>query len=380
MRVLFDFTQIPLKRTGVGVYADNLLVNLISVLRDQDTLIVVAQNDDQKVLNAIRGLQNAQLLTIPSRVFRNRALLFGFEQLILPLIAVFQRADLIHSLHYTHPLVAWTRRIVTIHDMTFFLYPELHTRSRRGIMRFFIRHAIKRAEALIFDSQSSQKDAERILPIGDNLRSVAPLGVSPQPIEEDNSCDKLPAELSGSTRYLLFVGTIEPRKNIVRIVQAFERIAKQHPRLQLVFAGKLGWYTDEIVAAIKNSPMSERIHSLGFVSDDQKWALLRNCQVLVYPSLYEGFGLPILEGMAAGAPVVTSNLSSMPEAAGDAALLVDPLDVEAIANAIAVLLEADGQQRQILVKRGKQNVERFTWKGTAVATYSAYCSLISKAQ
>jgi glycosyltransferase involved in cell wall biosynthesis len=377
MRVLIDFTQIPLNRTGVGVYADHLVANLLPLLREDDALFLVVQSDDVLISAAVNGYANVHLVAIPSKIFRNRALLMVYEQLILPIVAWGKRADLIHSLHYTHPLLAFTRRVVTIHDLTFFLFPELHTRGRRIIMPFFVRRAMKHAEAVIFVSKATQDDAERLIPAGRNLRRVVPLGVTPCPhIPEDDSSSETYLSRMGVDRpYLLFVGTLEPRKNIIRIVQAFERVADSHPDLTLVLAGKLGWHTAEIVAAMESSPMRPRIRHLGFVSEAEKWTLLRNCEMLVYPSLYEGFGLPVLEGMVAGAPVITSNLSSMPEVAGDAALLVNPTSVDAIAGAIEQLA-SDTNLAAHLRRLGPIQASAFTWRNTAESTCAIYRSVI----
>jgi glycosyltransferase involved in cell wall biosynthesis len=373
MRVLIDFTQIPLNRTGVGVYADHLVANLLPLLREEDALFLVVQSDDVLISAVVNGYANVHLVTIPSKIFRNRALLMMYEQLILPIVAWAKRADLIHSLHYTHPLLAFTRRAVTIHDLTFFLFPELHTRGRRIIMPFFIRRAMKHAEAVIFVSKATQDDAERLVGTGRNLRRVVPLGVAacPPVPQDDPSSETYLSGMGVERPYLLFVGTLEPRKNIIRIVRAFERVAESHPNLTLVLAGKLGWHTAEIVAAMENSPMRLRIRHLGFVSEAEKWNLLRNCEMLVYPSLYEGFGLPVLEGMAAGAPVITSNLSSMPEVAGDAALLVDPTSVDAIAGAIEqIVVDESGASR--LRQAGPAQATLFRWGKMAERTRDVY--------
>jgi glycosyltransferase involved in cell wall biosynthesis len=375
MKVLIDFTQIPLSRTGVGVYADHLVANLLPLLREDDRLTLVVQSDDPLIRAAVKGYANVRLVTIPSKIFRNRALLMTYEQLALPIVALAKRVNLIHSLHYTHPLLSFTRRVVTIHDLTFLLFPELHTRGRRIIMPFFIRRAMKYADAVIFVSKATQDDAERLMGIGNNLRRVVPLGVAACPVipRDDPSGTAYLSGVEVKSPYLLFVGTLEPRKNIVRIVRAFERVAESQLGLTLVLAGKLGWHTEEIVSAIEHSPMRPRIRHLGFVSEAEKWALLRNCTLLVYPSLYEGFGLPVLEGMAAGAPVITSNLSSMPEIAGDAAVLVDPTSADAIADAICDLF-SDPEKRRILSTRGLQNVMQYTWEGTAAGTLQIYKS------
>jgi glycosyltransferase involved in cell wall biosynthesis len=301
-----------------------------------------------------------------------------YEQLVLPIVAWAKRADLIHSLHYTHPLLAFSRRVVTIHDLTFLLFPELHTRGRRIIMPFFIRRAIKNADAVIFVSKATQDDAERLIGIGRNLRRVVPLGVAACPLvpQDDPASEIYLSEMGVERPYLLFVGTLEPRKNIIRIVHAFERVAESHPNLTLVLAGKFGWHTADLAAAMENSLMRLRIRHLGFVTEAEKWTLLRDCAMLVYPSLYEGFGLPVLEAMAAGAPVITSNLSSMPEVAGDAAVLVDPTSVEEIASGVDHLLNNEAT-RHHLSERGLRIVENYTWQNTAAATFNVYRAVIS---
>lgn len=377
MRILIDFTQIPLSRTGVGVYADHLVANIIPLLSKDELLILVVQSDDLLIRETVSGKVNVQLLTIPSRVFRNRALLMAFEQLVLPVLAWANGSDLIHSLHYTHPLFSLTPRVVTIHDLTFLIFPELHTLVRRVIMPFFIRRAMKNAEALIFVSKATLDDAARLLPIGCNLRCVVPLGVAPfRPIsKDDRSSKEILSRFDVYQPYLLFLGTLEPRKNIVRIVEAFERVAESHPTLCLVLAGKLGWHTSEIASAIEHSSVRSRIRHLGFVTEAEKASLLHNCAALVYPSLYEGFGLPVLEGMAAGAPVITSNISSMPEVAGDAALLVDPTSVEAIASAMEELAW-DMDLVANLRRAGPIQASAFTWKNTAESTCAIYRSVI----
>lgn len=373
MRVLIDFTQIPLNRTGVGVYADHLVAHLAPLLRNHDALILIVQSDDIVIRETLKDRPGVHLMTIPSRIFRNRAILIAFEQCILPIIARIKRADIIHSLHYTHPLLAFTRRVVTIHDLTFLLFPDMHTRGRRWIMPFFIRRAMKHAEGVIFVSKATQSDAERMFPVGHNLRRVVPLGVSPPlfSTDQDGASNAVPPKMGVKPPYLLFIGTLEPRKNIIRIVQAFERVAKKHQNLTLVLAGKLGWHTREIVASIENSDMRSRICHLGFVSEAEKWILLRNCEMLVYPSLYEGFGLPVLEGMAAGAPVITSNLSSMPEVAGDAASLVDPNSVEAITFAIEQIIGNKTLAKQ-LRDDGTAQAALFTWQKMAHSMYRLY--------
>ena len=381
MRILIDFTQIPIARTGVGVYAENLVRELAPLLHPEDTLFLLIQDDELALPAILKASFGVDFVIIPSRYFRRRALLFIFEQTILPLILLQKRIDVVHSLHYTHPFLTRSRRVVTIHDFTFLLYPRLHTLSRRIIMPFFLRHAIRHAEALIFVSHSACEDSARLVPGGHALKAVIPHGVDSHFFEAPKAEDIRTAleKLNVRRPFLLFVGTIEPRKNIVRLVQAFESVADGHRDLTLVIAGKLGWDYADVLDAIDKSRHRDRIRRLGFITDAEKKALLNACDILVYPSLYEGFGLPVLEAMAARAPVVTSNTSSLPEVVGDAALCVDPLTISALASAISAILEDPGK-KLTLQAAGEQRASIFTWKNTADLTYRTYDEVLQKSQ
>jgi glycosyltransferase involved in cell wall biosynthesis len=378
MRVMIDFTQIPADRTGVGVYAENLVRELSPLFGGRDELIVLVQKDETALRKILGGFRNVLLVPLSTVLFRNRGLLLLYEQIVLPMLLFWKNIDVIHSLHYTHPIFSPCPRVVTIHDLTFLLYPRLHTIGRRMIMPFFIRRAVRHAEALIFVSEATRLDAEKLIPGAGNLRSVVPLGVDLNVFtisaEQTNTVLE---KFSIHKPFLLFVGTLEPRKNIPRIIRAFERIASEYPNLLLVLAGKLGWDFDEIFEAKRASKSGERIRHLGFVEDSEKKALLAACEALVYPSLYEGFGLPVLEAMAAGAPAITSNVSSLPEVAGGAAVLLDPLSVEEIASAMRSLLSNETTRRELRVL-GKQRAAIFSWASAAIKTYAVYEKVASK--
>lgn len=375
MKILIDFTQIPVERTGAGVYAENLIRELPAHLQDGDQLVILAQSDEEKIPQLLGDATNLQMLSIPSRIFRNRFLLMLFEQVLLPWILMIHRVDVLHSLHYTLPLYAPASRVVTFHDLTMLLSPELHTRSRRWIMPLYMRLAWRLADAILFVSASTQEDAEKLFPPSQKSRAVTPLGVSSSAFV-DVSANEIRgrlAQLDVKLPYLLFVGTVEPRKNLLRLIKAFEAIADQVPDCTLILAGKLGWDYEPVVHAIASSPISKRIRHMGYISDQTKRILLSGCSALVYPSLYEGFGLPVVEGMAAGAPVITSNVSSLPEVAGAAAVLVDPTSVEQLSAAMKTLL-LDPHLGEEYGRQGRERARTFSWSRTAAATYTAYRS------
>lgn len=377
MRILLDLTQIPVNRTGVGVYAEHLVCELANILDPEDTLFVLAQDDDP-LLGRFAAMTGIKFLLIPSRIFRNRIALAAYEQLVMPLVCIRHRIDLVHSLHYTFPLLAACARVVTVHDLTFFLYPELHTRGRRIAMRLFTKAALRWAEGILFVSESTRKDAERLLGTGKNVRVVAPLGIdiaAYSQVPQSQSTDTL-RRFQIVEPYILFVGTIEPRKNLVRLIEAFARVGGTYPNHTLVFAGKLGWHSDPLMKAVAHSPFPTRIRMLGYVSLEDKIGLLARCEALIYPSLYEGFGLPVLEGMAAGVPVICGDSSSLPELAGNGAVTVNAENVEELSDAIVSVL-SNPTYRRFLAQSGLEQAHKFCWTRTAELTYSAYRSCVA---
>jgi glycosyltransferase involved in cell wall biosynthesis len=373
MRVLVDFTQIPADRTGVGVYAENLVRELALQLSGDDTLFLLVQKDEERIREVARGRANVVIVPLTTGLWRNRALLMLYEQFVMPWLLLRNNIDVVHSLHYTHPLISPCARVVTIHDLTFLRFPELHTTGRRWIMPFFIKRAVRHAEGLVFVSQVTSNDTEKLIPsTNQSVRRVIPHGVNAGDFQvaadwKQEVLDKL----SILSPFLLFVGTLEPRKNVVRLIQAFEQFASRYPELLLIIAGKPGWNFEDIFTAMKATAYRERIRHLGFVSEPEKKALLAACEILIYPSLYEGFGLPVLEAMAAGAPVITSNVSSLPEVAGDAAVLIDPLSVEEISGAMQAILD-NPVQREELVRKGRDQAARFSWARAAAQTLDTY--------
>lgn len=375
MRILIDFTQIPVKRTGAGVYAENLIRALVPLIEPDDRLFLLLQSDETVLRKELQAAVNVHILSIPSRPFRNRFALMLFEQLIFPSVLLLHRIDVLHSLHYTLPLWSPAARVVTFHDMTMLLWPQLHTRGRRLIMPLYMRLAAKLADAILFVSAATQRDAEKLMQRRKKFDAVTPLGVGPDSflIPSAAAVESGLEKLAVRPPYLLFIGTIEPRKNLVRLIQAFDWIATEFPKHSLVLAGKLGWNFDPVLSAMRNSPFGQRIRHLGYISEDQKRILLAACDILIYPSLYEGFGLPVLEAMAAGVPVITSNVSSLPEVAANAAILVDPESVDQLAATIHSLL-SDAELAQSLRIQGRERALSFSWNRTAAETYKAYQS------
>ena len=264
------------------------------------------------------------------------------------------------------PLVCPVPAVVTVHDLGYLYYPETHLRFDRWYLDWTTRRHARLAACVIADSQATradlirhyQADPDRIVVVYPG-RDASLIGVvDPEAI----AAVKTRHNISGD--YFLYLGTLQPRKNLVRVVEAFARLESLTANLHLVLVGKKGWLYDDLFARVEALGLNDRVVFTGYIADDDKAPLLSGALALVYPSLYEGFGLPVLEAMACGIPVLTSNASSLPEVAGSAALLVDPLDVDAIADAMSRLIN-DVDLRNMLVEKGYAQIAEFSWAKAA---------------
>ncbi len=263
------------------------------------------------------------------------------------------------------------KMIVTIHDLSFLRHPEWFERRRAIYYRMAIRPTVRNADLLLADSQATADDLQSLLGVPPDKIVVTHLGVdegfAPAP---STAIEAVRKRLRLPRKFFLYLGTIEPRKNLPRVIAAYDEIAAGCD-LDLVIAGREGWRTGETRAAWERSPSKSRIHFPGFVSSAEMCALLSAAEVFVWPSLWEGFGLPPLEAMACGTPVITSSTSSLPEVVGDAGLTVNPEDTGAIAHAMRTLVN-DVALRARLRDAGLARAREFTWKRTAELTARAY--------
>lgn len=285
---------------------------------------------------------------------------------------------LLHAPDFTLPPVKrGTRTLLTVHDLSFIRTPETAARGLRAYLEKAVPHSIARADHVLADSESTKQDVIELFRTSAEKVSVLYSGVSSRfvPITDARTLQGVRARYGlGDRSYILSVGTIQPRKNYLRLLEAFKQIDR--PDLDLVIAGGRGWLENLAYRQAQESGLGDRIRFLGFVDDSDLPALYSAAQLFVFPSLYEGFGLPVLEAMACGIPVVTSNVSSLPEIAGDAALLVDPYDIEMLASAITEALE-DQAVREKLVSRGTERARQFTWSRAAQQLLQHYKALLN---
>ncbi len=369
LRIAFDATAIPANRAGAGIYIFSLVKALAAVDRDNEYRVFVKPEHGEE-MGALGP--NFAVVTVPSLSAPRRLV---WEQTGLALAVRRWRADVLHSPHYTMPLVlgGGCRRVVTFHDMTYFLMPKLHSRFHRRFFPPMMQAAARRADWLIAVSESTRRDVLRLLDPAPSkvvtvLEAAGPVFRPVPSAEVLAACTR-----HGLTpgRFLLYVGVLEPRKNVPMLLQAFARVAAQFPDVPLVIVGKKGWMYDAIFAEMTALGLADRVIFTGYVPEEDLPRLYGGARAFVYPSLYEGFGLPVLEAMQCGAPVVTTDISSMPEVAGDAALLVKPDDVDGLAAALTRVLSEDALVAD-LKRRGLARAALFSWERTARETRAVY--------
>jgi glycosyltransferase involved in cell wall biosynthesis len=309
-------------------------------------------------------------VTVPVNA-RNRVQWVRGEQTLLPRLAARAGVDLVHSLASTAPAWGRFRRIVTVHDLIYARFPEAHSGIRDRGMRVLVPLAVRRSDRVIVDSHSTQRDLIELLKTPPGLIDVAPLGLGAVSRCAPMEPAELRAQLKlGARRIALSLSAKRPHKNLLALIGALARIPAERRPL-LVLPGYSTWHEAELRERAAALGVADDVRFLGWLSGEQLEGLWGVADVFVYPSLYEGFGLPVLEAMARGVPVACSNSSSLPEVAGDAALLFDPREEGAIGGAIERLLLDDVEAERLRV-RGLGRAREFTWERTARATLDSY--------
>ena len=369
LRVALDVRADRPGSAGIGRYARHLAEALLEAPDGAGDMLLLTLAGAQP----LAGLESSGAEVRPSAAaLEVRWRRHLWENLTLPATLRAWRADVYHNTAFMLP---WRRlrvaTVVTVHDLSHILHPELHDRRRGPRVRYRLRHSVARADAVITVSSSVRDDVIAELGVDPDVVVAVPHGVEPRfhPASDPEARARLSA-LGLQPGFVLAVGTLEPRKNHTRLIEAFGRVAAGRPDLTLVLAGARGWMEDGILSAARSSPVAARIRLLGFVPDQDLPELYRMAAAVAYPSLHEGFGLPVLEAMASGAPVLTSQVSALPEVAGEAAVLVDPLSVDSIASGLTVVLEPARSEQ--LRAAGPERARRFTWGAAARATREVY--------
>jgi glycosyltransferase involved in cell wall biosynthesis len=327
----------------------------------------------REVPDVLQHYANIHLLPLPVRLL-NLLATIPQNPILERIEQRFGGPDIYHGTNFAVYPCRHSLKVMSIYDLTCIKYPDLVT----SVVRTYdqrIKQCLQWTDLVITISESSKRDIVEFLEVPSEKIWVTPLASRYQASDISQETGQRPAAL-GDSPYILFVSTLEPRKNVVNLIRAFELLkTRKEIDHKLVLVGKKGWRFEPIFQAIRDSAWKADIYHLGYLSDAEVAATYRHADVFAYPSVYEGFGLPVLEAMTWGCPVVTSNTSSLPEVAGDAAMLVDPDDTEALAEALNQVI-GDPALRNTLVERGYQQAAKFSWTRTAKDTLAAYRSIL----
>ncbi len=343
------------QRTGTENYSLFLIRGLLGL--DQRNQYRLYFNQPPAV-NLLPRVANAETRVIPfPRLWTHVRL--SLEMATHPPDVLFVPA---HVLPIVHP----TRSVVTVHDLGYLHYPQAHTRWARWYLRWATSYSVRGAARVIADSQATKRDLINYCRAAPERVTVVYPGYDPSfaPVHDHAKVAAIRERYRMPGEYIIYVGTLQPRKNLITLVDAFGNLLTEARSVHLVIVGRKGWLYEPLFARVRQLHLEERVHFPGYVPQPDLPALLTGAQAFVLPSLYEGFGLPVLEAMACGTPVICSNVSSLPEVAGDAAILINPHDTTGLVQALRRVLD-DAALRHDLAQMGLAQVSRFSWSRCA---------------
>lgn len=359
MRISIDASGLSGYKTGTAVY----LVEILKVwnknpLIDHD-FVIFSNSNAYKYLSELGLDTRFKFIFSPS----NRYLRVFWQQVVMPLHISRLSVDVHWGTGFALPLLSEKPMVVTIHDLTFHLFPTVHERVKCFYFPAMVRAAVRKARAVITVSESTRRDLHRLVPVDCCKSTVTPLAARKMwDIELVSPSDHGRASCGN---YILFVGTVEPRKNLARLIRAWKSLdAGARSGVRLIIVGATGWNVNSWLHSLRNT---EAVEFRGYLDDTELAGLLRGAMAFAYPSLYEGFGLPVVEAMSLGIPVLTSNIGATREVAEGAALLIDPMSEDDIRLGIEALIGNPGLRRSLAIL-GQQRASNFTWACTAERT------------
>jgi len=368
--ITLDYTPAIQQHAGIGRYADELARALIALRPEDDWRLFYVDPENRVPAPPLDRVARTTLcqsnkrwrLSVLLNIYSRRAMDSQLDA----------RGGLFHATDHLLPPLAHTRSVFTLHDLTVLKFPAAHTQLNRCFLRWMLPRFLQAADAVIADSHCTKQDALQLYRLSADRVHVVHLGVDARfkPIEAA-SARRVQEGYQLPERFILAVSTIEPRKNLIVLLEAYQALRQRQPDIQLVMAGKRGWHSEPFFERLQALGLTDKVRLLGFVPDGDLPALYSLAEIFAFPSLYEGFGLPVLEAMACGTPVICSNTSSLPEVAGEAALQIAPADVPAWAQALEQIA-SNSALRASLRERGLKQAARFTWENTARQTYALY--------
>ena len=374
LRIAIDYTSAINQNAGIGRFVRNLVNAVVTNDATDAFLLLHAAPNPGRVPNYPGGSNVSHRVLRVNERWSN--IIWHRLQVPLPADWLTGPVDLFHSPDFVLPPVRAARSILTVHDLAFLLYPECADASLRAYLEKTVPRSVQRADYVVADSENTRNDVICLLGVPPERVTVVPGGVDPvfKPVTDPArlAAFRRTLGLESDTPYILFIGVIEPRKNLMGLIEAFD-ILKSRRSLphKLVVAGRRGWLSDATMERAERSPYRNEIIFPGFIPEEELPTLYSAAEAFAFPSHYEGFGLPVLEAMACGTPVVASRASSLPEVVGDAGMQVDPDDSERLASALE-LLALNPEMRADFRERGIARAAGFTWDAAAQVMLEVY--------
>lgn len=381
MRIVLDLTSTPKSKTGIGRYMLGLIKGLQEVDKENEYYLV-AQDDDIDGFGVYAD--NFHMVPAKSGILRKQWIRILWEQIVFPWRLRKLKADVLLCPNYTMPypvrLVSPKTAVVNaFHDMAYFMFPELYVGWKREMFKWYIRRSARATDKIITISENSKSDIPKFCNPRNTNIDVTYMGVKEEFFEGEPASDDVLSKYGIKGEYIYYVGTLEPRKNIAGLIKGYRLLPdsiKDH--YKLVITGKKGWFYEELFKTVDSDPdLKDRVVFTGFVDDEDMIPLLKRASAFAYISLYEGFGIPVAEAMAAGVPTVTSNRSSMKEIAEGYGFLCDPDTPESVRDYLVdalVLhehLEAGDEEAKEQIKRAQEHARIYSWKTCAEGTVKA---------
>jgi glycosyltransferase involved in cell wall biosynthesis len=365
--------MIDRKRTGVNNYLYNLIKNMIVNGKADEISLIHYEKSDDPIYSKVNDI------IIPEKPLKLTSAL-GIPQAVKN-----ADIDILHvPVHWYNQITPFVfnrkiKKVLTVHDLTPILFPEMHTRETNLTWRSSFKFIKNKTNIMICVSESTKTDCVKLLNIPEKRLRVIPLSADEQykPLKNKKQIhDELKQEYNIDFPFILFVGTLEKRKNVPTLIKSFYKLKKSKVDHKLVVVGGKGWKYTKIFDLIEELNLKNEVIFTDYVSDEYLVKLYNAADLFVYPSLYEGFGLPPLEAMACGCPVITSNTSSLPEVVGDAGIMIDPNDINSLTESMLKIL-TNNQLREEMSKKSLERAKMFSWKKTAKETWNVYEDVVN---
>lgn len=361
-------------KTGVEYYVLNLAENLILIDKDNEYIFFICFSIGSK-MDSKPFLESRNSKKKIIRLPINSLLCLSWAYLSMPPIDwIIGEVDIFHSSYSIAPPLKKGNLIYTVHDLVNLKYPELHTIKSAPVYLRRLSLSVQEAKRIIAVSENTKNDLMEFTKVPEEKIRVIPEAPRKEfrRIEDAELIKKIKEKYNLNQKYILSVCTLEPRKNLKNLIRSFSQLKDDmKEEYSLVIVGKKGWLYNEIFEEIKNLKLHDRVKIIGYVPENHVPILMNGAEVFVYPSIYEGFGLPPLEAMACGTPVISSNSSSLPEVIGDAGILFDPYDTDELTEKLSCLLSSESLKKEMSI-RGEQRARMFSWEKTAKETLKVY--------